>query len=117
MRKTCFVSSVALIAGALVLTGCRSLPPSKPESLFTPEEAMGAQVFRVKCARCHRPNDTRSLNGPGLQALTKVQALPSGAPPTDERLSNVILHGRNMMPGTQLTDGQMSDLLAYLHTL
>jgi cytochrome c1 len=43
--------------------------------------------------------------------------MPSGAPPTDERLTFVILHGRNMMPSTQLTDAQLSDLLAYLHTL
>jgi len=105
------------MACALASAGCRSLPPSKAESLFTPEEARGAQVYRVKCGKCHRPNDTRPLNGPGLQALTKVQAMPSGAPPTDERLSNVIFHGRNMMPATQLTDDQMSDLLAYLHTL
>jgi len=43
--------------------------------------------------------------------------MPSGAPPTDERLTSVILQGRNNMPATQLTDQQMSDLLAYLHTL
>ena len=43
--------------------------------------------------------------------------MPSGAPPTDERLTQVILHGRNMMPATQINDDQMSDLLAYLHTL
>ena len=43
--------------------------------------------------------------------------MPSGAPPTDERLVFVIQHGRNMMPGTQLSDEQMIDLLAYLHTL
>jgi mono/diheme cytochrome c family protein len=52
-----------------------------------------------------------------LQALTKVKAMPSGAPPTDERLTQVILHGRNNMPATQLTDDQLRDLLAYLHTL
>jgi cytochrome c1 len=57
------------------------------------------------------------LNGPGLQALTKVKAMPSGAPPSDERMTEVILRGRNMMPGTQLTDDQLSDLLAYLHTI
>jgi mono/diheme cytochrome c family protein len=57
------------------------------------------------------------LNGPGLQALTKVKAMPSGAPPTDERLTSVILHGRGMMPATQVTDQQLEDLLAYLHTL
>ena len=112
-----FAPSIALLASALALTGCRPLPPSKPEALWTPEEARGALVYRQDCARCHRPNDTRSLHGPGLQALTKVKAMPSGAPPTDERLTSVILHGRNMMPAAQLTDEQLSDLLTYLHTL
>ena len=103
---------------AVALAGCRSLPPSKPSSEWTPEEARGAQVYQLKCARCHNPTTTRPLNGPGLQALTKVKAMPSGAPPTDERLTTVILHGRGMMPSTpQLTDDQISDLLAYLHTL
>jgi mono/diheme cytochrome c family protein len=74
-------------------------------------------VFQAKCARCHDPNSTHSLHGPGLQALTKLKSMPSGAPPTDERLTDVILHGRGMMPGTQLTDEQLEDLLAYLHTL
>ncbi len=81
------------------------------------EEARGAQVFNQKCAKCHHPTNTHSLNGPGLQAITKVKAMPSGTPPTDERMAYVILHGRNMMPATQLSDDQMSDLLAYLHTL
>lgn len=109
---------IALIPSlAILLAGCRPLPPSKPESQFTPEEARGAQVYRAKCAKCHRPNDTRPLNGPGLQAITKVKAMPSGAPPTDERLTFVILHGRNVMPATQLTDDQLNDLLAYLRTL
>jgi mono/diheme cytochrome c family protein len=107
----------AFMSGGLALAGCRSLPPSKPEALFTPEESRGALVFNRKCARCHHPTSTRSLNGPGLQALTKVKAMPSGAPPTDERMTSVIVHGRNMMPATQLTDQDLSDLLAYLHTL
>ena len=105
------------LAGSLAVAGCRSLPASKPEALWTMEEARGAQVFHQKCARCHNPTTTHPLNGPGLQAITKIKAMPSGAPPTDERLTAVILHGRNMMPATQLTDAQLSDLLAYLHTL
>jgi mono/diheme cytochrome c family protein len=105
------------IALASALAGCRSLPPSKLESQFTVEEARGARVYQLKCARCHYPTTTHPLNGPGLQALTKIKAMPSGAPPTEERLTNVILHGRGMMPSTQLTDDQLSDLLAYLHTL
>lgn len=104
------------IAAALVL-GCRSLPPSKPESQFTDQERRGQQVYNQDCAKCHYPTNTRSLHGPGLQAITKVKAMPSGAPPTDERLTAVILRGRNMMPGTQLSDDQLNDLLAYLKTL
>jgi mono/diheme cytochrome c family protein len=107
------------LAGILVaaLAGCRPLPASKPEALWTAEEARGAQVYHQKCARCHYPTTRHPLNGPGLQALTKVKSMPSGAPPTDERLTQVILHGRSMMPATPLNDGQLHDLLAYLHTL
>lgn len=81
------------------------------------EEARGAQVFHQKCAKCHYPTTTHPLNGPGLQALTKVKSMPSGAPPTDERITYTILHGRLMMPATQITDDQLQDLLAYLHSL
>ena len=119
MRTCLFAISISVLACAagLAVAGCRSLPPSKPESQWTVEEARGAKIYQLKCARCHYPTTTRPLNGPGLQALTKVKAMPSGAPPTDERLTYVTLHGRSMMPGTQLTDDQLSDLLAYLHTL
>ncbi len=99
------------------LVGCRSLPPSKPASEWTPQEASGAAVFQAKCARCHYPTSTRPRNGPGLQAITKVKAMPSGAPPSDERLTEVILDGRGMMPATHLNDADLADLLAYLHTL
>jgi mono/diheme cytochrome c family protein len=121
MRFHPFAPSFALLSCALCLSaafaGCRSLPPSKPESQWTAEEARGAAVYQQACARCHYPTNTHSLHGPGLQAITKVQAMPSGAPPTDERLTAVILHGRNMMPATPLSDAQLSDLLAYIHTL
>jgi mono/diheme cytochrome c family protein len=105
------------VAMAIALTGCKPLPPSKPSSEWTPEEARGAAVFEQKCARCHYPTNTHSLHGPGLQAITKEKAMPSGAPPTDERLTSVILHGRGMMPATPLDDPQLQDILAYLRTL
>ena len=119
MRTSFFTVSIGVLACAagLCVAGCRSLPPSKPDSQWTAEEARGAAIYSAKCAKCHYPTTTRPLNGPGLQALTKVKAMPSGAPPNDERLTYVTLHGRSMMPGTQLTDDQLSDLLAYLHTL
>ena len=46
-----------------------------------------------------------------------ILPMPSGAPPTDERLASVILHGRGMMPANPLDDEQLQQLLAYLHTL
>jgi mono/diheme cytochrome c family protein len=117
-RFAAFLASFACATGFVTaIAGCRSLPASKPEALWTMEESRGAVVFHQKCAKCHYPTTAHALHGPGLQALTKVKAMPSGAPPTDERITQVILHGRNMMPNTQISDDQLSDLLAYLHTL
>ena len=116
MRAWSFFATGA-IACVLLATGCKPLPPSKPSSQWTPAEARGASVFQAKCARCHYPTSTKGLNGPGLQAITKVKAMPSGAPPTDERMTHVIVEGRTMMPATLLSNDQLSDLLAYLHTL
>lgn len=115
--STLFLALLASTGPVLVNTGCKSLPPSKPASEWTPEETRGAAVFQQACAKCHYPTSTRGLHGPGLQAITKIQAMPSGAPPTDERLTAVILHGHGTMPGTALDDQQLHDLLAYMHTL
>ena len=121
MRNRIFPAFCALAVGAaglaIAVAGCRSLPPSKPSSEWTPAEAQGAEVYRQACAKCHYPTTTSGLHGPGLQALTKVKSMPSGAPPTDERLTAVILHGHGTMPATAMTDSQLSDLLAYLHSL
>jgi mono/diheme cytochrome c family protein len=114
---TLALSAAAAISACLALAGCRALPASKPEALWTVQEARGAQVYHRYCAKCHYPTNTHSLHGPGLQAITKVKAMPSGAPPTDERLTAVILRGRGNMPATQLDDNDLQDLLAYLHTL
>jgi len=107
----------ALAAGVAGTAGCRSLPPSKPASQWTAQEARGARVFGQHCARCHYPTTTRGMKGPGLQAITRIKAMPSGAPPTDEHIAQTILRGRLMMPSTQLDDADLQDLLAYLHTL
>jgi mono/diheme cytochrome c family protein len=113
--RNAFLLSAAV--AALGVSGCKPLPPSKPSTEWTPEEARGAQTFQKNCARCHYPTTTSGLHGPGLQAITKIKAMPSGAPPTDERLTAVILHGRGEMPAAPLDDSQLHDLLAYLHSL
>lgn len=88
-------------------------------SQLTAQEASGHELFTSRCAGCHYPNSENPLHGPGLQGLYKNKYLPSGAPANDDRVTAVILHGRNMMPafGNNLNDQQIDDLIAYLRTL
>jgi mono/diheme cytochrome c family protein len=115
--RTAELVAFGIVVGAGILTGCKSLPPSKSAALFTPEEARGAHLFGVYCARCHYPTTTKGLRGPGLQALTKIKAMPSGAPPSDERIVETIRHGHGMMQPVAVADEDLQYLLAYLHTL
>ena len=45
--------------------------------------------------------------------------MTSGIPANDERVTDIIVMGRAKMPGFQnkLTQQQIADLMAYLHTL
>ena len=100
-------------------TGCTSLPPGKPLSSLSQQEARGRAVFVSACARCHNAYETQALHGPSLYGVFRKPYLPSGAPARDDRVREVILHGRNLMPpaGGDLTEQQLQDLLRYLHTL
>lgn len=73
----------------------------------------------ARCSSCHYPDSEKGLNGPGLQGLFRKSYLPSGGAANDARVTAVIVRGRGMMPplGNTLSDQQLSDLLAYLHTL
>lgn len=118
MRRFRWIFAAACFA--VLTTGCKPpLPPSKPLNELTPQEAAGHGVYQARCARCHYANSERGLNGPGLQGLYKKQYMPSGTPANDDRIGSVIVHGRNMMPGSGnvLDDQQLADLMAYLHTL
>jgi len=110
--------ALGMVAGALIACG-PSLGPSKPLSNLTPQEQRGHAVYEQYCASCHYANRTGDLHGPSLFAIYRKKYLPSGAPANDERVTPVILRGRNMMPsyGNDLSDQQLTDLLAYLHTL
>ena len=108
------------MAACLFLTGCGpSLPPSKPLSQLTPQESEGRQVFVSRCARCHYANSDSALHGPGLFEIYRRKYLRNGAPANDDRVTDIILHGRGMMPslGDSMDDEQLQALLAYLHTL
>ncbi len=107
------------IAPILLFAGCKSMPPSKPLNALTPTEQEGREVYVNYCGGCHYPNSSAPLHGPGLFAVLRNQYLPSGAPANDDRVTEVILQGRNMMPrfASTLDEQQLQSLLAYLHTL
>lgn len=110
---------VAIFAAAL-LTGCKpSNPPSKPISQLNPQEYSGYVIYQRDCSSCHYANQTGSLHGPSLYGMYRKQYLPSGAPANDARVSAAIMSGHGIMPGfgNQISDQQLQDLLAYLHTL
>ena len=83
------------------------------------QESAGRQVFNQRCASCHYAYSSSSLHGPGLDGLYRKKYLPSGLPANDRFVTQTILNGRRMMPaeGSTLSDEQLRNLIAYLHTL
>lgn len=103
---------------ALLLAGCHSAAPPVPLDQLNAQQARGHQVFQLRCAQCHNDRTSDPLHGPALRGLYKKPYLPSGAPANDERVTATVLHGRNLMPAQPDADPQdITDLLAYLHTL
>jgi mono/diheme cytochrome c family protein len=113
------LKTLLLATASLALAGCKTLPPPTPLADLNPQQTHGHAVFETRCAACHYDRRTGALHGPSLAALFKKPALPSGAAPTDERVTATILHGRGMMPAmaNNLDQQDIDDLLAYLHTL
>ena len=54
-----------------------------------------------------------------MQGLYKNQYLPSGLLANDRFVEQTIVHGRKMMPamGSSLTQEEVADVIAYLHSL
>ncbi len=107
------------LVGALVLVGCKSVPPPTPLAELNAQQMRGHAVFQAQCARCHNDRKDAPLNGPPMIGVFKKQFLHSGAPANDERVTATILHGRGLMPamGNTMDQQDLDDLLAYLHTL
>jgi mono/diheme cytochrome c family protein len=108
----------ALLLG--VLTACDAEPRKSDAELgLNPQQARGRRVYDARCAECHYAYSKRNLRGPSLKGLLKKQFMSNGMPANDERVTDIILLGRAKMPGFQqkLTQQQLEDLLAYLHTL
>jgi mono/diheme cytochrome c family protein len=105
----------------LVCGGCDvQRRKSDAELRLNAQQAAGRRLYDQYCDRCHEPYSSRDKKGRSLQGVFKKQFLPvSGMPANDERVSEMIVTGRNMMPafGQVMSQSQVQDLLAYLHTL
>lgn len=120
-KQTSRFALVALILIVLTaLPGCEAEPrKSDAELSLTPQEASGRRVYDARCSECHYAYSSRNLRGPSMHGLFKKQFMSNGIPANDERVTDIILLGRAKMPAFQqkLTQQQVADLLAYLHTL
>jgi mono/diheme cytochrome c family protein len=110
-----------LLCLLLFLSGCDvERRKSDAELGLNPQQASGRHIYDQYCDRCHAAYSSRNRQGPSLQGIYKHQYLPeSGMPANDARVGDIIRFGRNKMEGYSqvLTQEQIEDLLAYLHTL
>jgi mono/diheme cytochrome c family protein len=93
---------------------------SNAELGLNPQQVAGRKIYDYYCDRCHEPYRNKSKEGPSLEGIFKRQYLrESGLPANDDRVSDIIKFGRAKMPGygQVLSEQQVQDLLAYLHTL
>jgi len=111
------VAMLALVA----LAGCDvERRKSDAELGLNPQQAAGRKIYDNYCDRCHEPYSSRGKKGPSLKGVFKRQYLSeSGLPANDERMTDIVKYGRAKMEGfgQVMTEQQIKDLLAYLHTL
>ena len=105
----------------LVIAGCDvERRKSDAELGLTPQQADGRRLYDNYCDRCHEPYSSRGKKGPSMKGVFKRPYLSlSGLPANDDRMIDIVKFGRAKMEGFNqvMTDQQIKDLLAYLHTL
>ena len=112
--------SVVILA-FLALAGCDvERRKSDAELGLNPQQAEGRKLYDNYCDRCHEPYSSRGKKGPSLKGVFKHQYLSlSGLPANDDRMTDIVKYGRAKMEGfgQVMTEQQIKNLLAYLHTL
>jgi mono/diheme cytochrome c family protein len=111
----------AVLLAVFALAGCEAeRRKSDAELGLNPQQSAGRKLYDNYCDRCHEPYSSRGKKGPSLKGVFKQQYLPlSGLPANDARVGDIVKYGRSKMEGfgQVMTDQQIQDLLAYLHTL
>jgi mono/diheme cytochrome c family protein len=112
--------SVVILA-FMALTACDvERRKSDAELGLNPQQAQGRRLYDNYCDRCHEPYSSHGKKGPSMKGVFKHQYLSlSGLPANDDRIADIIKFGRAKMEGFSqvMTDQQVKDLVAYLHTL
>jgi mono/diheme cytochrome c family protein len=110
-----------LVLALVFLVGCEAeRRKSDTELRLNAQQASGRKLYDAYCDRCHNPYSARGRQGPGLKGVFKKPYLAvSGIPANDARVREIIRIGRGKMQGfpNVLTEQQLDDLLAYMHTL
>ncbi len=110
-----------VIFAFLAVAGCDvERRKSDAELGLNPQQAEGRRLYDNYCDRCHEPYSSRGKKGPSLKGVFKKPYLSmSGLPANDDRMIDIVKYGRAKMDGfgQVMTDQQIKDLLAYLHTL
>ena len=116
----CLLAGVVILA-LVALAGCDvERRKSDAELGLNPQQAAGRKIYDHYCDRCHEPYSSHGRKGPSLKGVFKHQYLSqSGLPANDERMTDIVKYGRAKMEGfgQVMTEQQIKDLLAYLHTL
>jgi cytochrome c len=123
-RYTWIAAAAAFGAALMLLTLLSACDvqrrKSDAELGLNAEQAAGRKIYDAECDRCHEPYSTKGKKGPGLKGMFQHKYLSlSGLPANDERVTDIIRLGRNEMPGfsQKLSQQDLKELLAYLHTL
>jgi mono/diheme cytochrome c family protein len=118
-NPTIAIIGIVLSCAALLSACSVERRKSDAELGLNEQQARGRQIYDRHCIRCHEPYTKREIKGPSLHAIFKKPEFPSGIKASDERMIDVIEMGKAKMPSFRdaITDQQLQDLLAYLHTL
>jgi mono/diheme cytochrome c family protein len=115
------ITAVGILLSLGLTLGCDvERRKSDAELGLNAQQAAGRKIYDAECDRCHEPYSIRGKKGPSLKGVFQHKYLSlSGLPANDDRVTDIVRMGRNEMPAysQKLSQKDIQDLLAYLHTL
>jgi mono/diheme cytochrome c family protein len=126
--KCCLTPSlragIALFTISLAISGCEGGQPQMPAGLLTSRQAQaaGSALFSAHCAICHgAKGDGNGVRREGMNPPPANLTLPpwseAASAPHIYRVIRGGVRGTAMAAWPALSDGQVWDLVAFIHTL